>query len=275
MCVEVCPAKVFRQESRDEFPDMVFPKSCIVCGHCVAICPHDAVIHAGFPAEKITSANHELLPSEEQLFELIKSRRSIREFKDKPIEKEVIEKIIDAARFAPNAYNSQSTHYLVVQDKEILDGIKKLSYEYLSKIVNMLHNPIQRTILKITFGRQIETAIKKMDEFRRFLNALEKGDDLIFRDAPCAIFFHADAGVAMSDINANLALQNATLILEAMKLGGFYTGYVVAMGDKNKRLLEYLKIPKGHKIYGGLAIGYPKYKYNKRVERNPAKITWV
>lgn len=275
MCVEVCPSKIFQQESPDDFPEVKIEKSCMVCGHCVAICPHDAVIHEDYPAEKVAGINEDLIPSEEQLFELMKSRRSIREFTDKPIEKEVIERIIDAARFAPNAHNNQSTHYLVVQDKEILDGVRQLSYKYMSKIIKMLQNPIQRTFLRITFGRQIEIAIKKLDEFKQFLKAIDEGRDLILWDAPCVIFFHAKASDAMSDTNANLALQNAQLMCHAMKLGGFYTGYVVILSNKDKRLPEFLKIPKGHKIYGGLAIGYPKYKYKKWVERNPARITWV
>ena len=275
LCVEVCPARIFQQESMKEFPNVVFEKSCLVCGHCVAICPQDAVIHSGYPAEKVAGINEDLIPSEEQLFELIKSRRSIREFKDEPIEREVIEKIIDAARLAPTAQNNQSTHYLVIQDKETLDGVRELSYKYMAKIIKMLQNPIQKTILRITFGRQIEIAIRKLDEFKRFLQGLDEGQDLILWGAPCVIIFHAKARDAMSDANTNLALQNAALMCHAMKLGGFYTGYVVVLSNKDKRLSEYLKIPKGHKIYGGLAIGYPKFKYNKRVERNPAKITWV
>ncbi|MFZ2604012.1 MAG: nitroreductase family protein, partial [Candidatus Omnitrophota bacterium] len=35
--------------------------------------------------------------------EIIKARRSIREYKDKPILKEVLENIVDAGRFAPTA----------------------------------------------------------------------------------------------------------------------------------------------------------------------------
>ncbi len=57
------------------------------------------------------------------LFELIKTRRSIREFADKPIAKEVLENIVDAARFAPTARNVQPWEFVVVVDKNNLKKV--------------------------------------------------------------------------------------------------------------------------------------------------------
>jgi len=52
------------------------------------------------------------------LYELIISRRSIRQFKHKPIGHKIIEKLIDAARLAPSAANLQPLEYIVVDEKE-------------------------------------------------------------------------------------------------------------------------------------------------------------
>jgi len=54
---------------------------------------------------------------------LIKNRRSVREFADKSIPKEALEKIVDAARFAPTARNVQPWEFVVVANKETLKKI--------------------------------------------------------------------------------------------------------------------------------------------------------
>ncbi|MCX5697409.1 MAG: nitroreductase family protein [Candidatus Omnitrophica bacterium] len=59
--------------------------------------------------------------------ELIKIRRSIREYKDKPIPKEILEKIIDAARFAPTARAVQPWEFIVITKAETLKRIAGLA----------------------------------------------------------------------------------------------------------------------------------------------------
>ena len=53
------------------------------------------------------------------MFEIIKTRRSTRAFKAQEIENELVENIIDAARFAPSGGNNQSNHFIVIKNKKI------------------------------------------------------------------------------------------------------------------------------------------------------------
>lgn len=55
-----------------------------------------------------------------ELVKAIKERRSIRRYLERPIEHEVIEEIIDAARYSPSWKNSQIVRYFVVEDKDML-----------------------------------------------------------------------------------------------------------------------------------------------------------
>jgi len=59
--------------------------------------------------------------------EAIKTRRSIREYKDKPIPKDILEKIVDAARFAPTARNVQPWEFIVITKPETLKKIAELA----------------------------------------------------------------------------------------------------------------------------------------------------
>ncbi len=55
-----------------------------------------------------------------ELFDAIKGRRSIRRFRDSPVKDSDIRAIIDAARMAPSASNSQPWHFIVVKNKPII-----------------------------------------------------------------------------------------------------------------------------------------------------------
>jgi nitroreductase len=79
----------------------------------------------------------------------------------------------------------------------------------------------------------------------------------------------------MASVNANLALHNAALAAEAVGLGCFYGGFVLLACDRDNSIARRLSLPETHKIYGALALGYPRAKFKKWPERNPAKITWV
>lgn len=59
--------------------------------------------------------------------ELIKVRRSIREYQDKPIPKEILEKIVDAARFAPTARGVEPWEFIVVTKPETLEKLAGLA----------------------------------------------------------------------------------------------------------------------------------------------------
>ncbi|MEM3407738.1 MAG: nitroreductase family protein [Nitrososphaerota archaeon] len=62
------------------------------------------------------------------VFEAIKSRRSIRAFQEKEIPEEFIEKILDSARWAPSAGNTQPWEFIIVKDKELKMKLAEAAY---------------------------------------------------------------------------------------------------------------------------------------------------
>ncbi|MCD6300553.1 MAG: nitroreductase family protein [Staphylothermus sp.] len=62
----------------------------------------------------------------DELLEFLKSRRSIRKFKPDPVPREVVEKILDTARFAPSARNSQPWRFIVVDDPSIKEQLTNI-----------------------------------------------------------------------------------------------------------------------------------------------------
>ena len=274
-CVQVCPKRIFVQKETNTLPDILNEDLCIACGHCVAICPHGAVSHVDFPEGKVIAVHKETLPSYEQVLEMARSRRSRRAFKNKPVERDLIEKVIEAARFAPSAENVQSTQYIVVQDKAVMGKIVDLTTDYLIKIAKQLKNPFIRRFLRMAAGRELEAAIENIAIFERVISEVRSGNDVILCGAPVLLLFYGDKAATFASVNANLALQNASFAAESLGLGNFYTGFVVATCDRDQRIQSILEISKTHKIYAGLALGHPKYNYKNWMERRPAHITWI
>lgn len=67
-----------------------------------------------------------------ELLEIIKSRRSIRNYKNKPVEEENITKILEAARWAPSGLNNQPWKFIIVQNSNIIKQISKFTkYSYI------------------------------------------------------------------------------------------------------------------------------------------------
>ena len=62
-----------------------------------------------------------------ECLEVIKKRRSVRSYKNKPIAKDILEKLVDAARFAPTARNVQPWEFVVITDKAVLNKIAQLA----------------------------------------------------------------------------------------------------------------------------------------------------
>jgi nitroreductase/NAD-dependent dihydropyrimidine dehydrogenase PreA subunit len=279
LCAMTCTFGIFLQERKDTIPkiDDVMLEKCYRCGHCVAICPHGAISHSHFPEGTVSPIKLENLPSYDQVLELIRSRRSKRLFKDNPVERDVLEKVLEAARFAPSQHNEQSTEFIVVQDKKIIHEITAMTAESIGKLAGYTKNPIGRMMMRRALGRRgAATVFELAPEMEGLVSLFKRGTDWILRNAPVLVLFCADsAGGSYASVNANLALHNAALAAETVGLGCFYAGFVVHAGERDDRITKLISLPETHMIYGALAMGYPRVKFKKWPERNPAKITWV
>ena len=93
--------------------------------------------------------------------------------------------------------------------------------------------------------------------------------------AMALMLFHAGEKVRFAEANANLALQNATFAAQSLGLGSFYTGYVVTGARSDRAVRRLINLPDGHRVFAGLALGYPTIAFSHWIDRNPAKIKWI
>ena len=281
LCTRVCPKGIFVQGERLTIPQLMHEEGCIACGHCVATCPQGAICHSEFPSTEIATIQDEDMPTTEQVIALLKTRRSIRVFRDKPLMKETIEKIIDGARFAPSGHNSQSTEYLVVQDRAVLNQVAAMVIEYMRFEIRRFTNPLFKTLALLADRELAESGLHHIPEFKRMIRLFESGSDPVLNDAPVLLAFHARRTVGFADVNAQLALQNASLVAHSLGIGHFYTGWVLAHCRApmarawNPRIPSLIGIPPGNELHGALALGYTIPRFKNMIERKPPQIKWV
>ena len=277
LCAMACTRAVFQQEQRDAIPQIVGLDRCFGCGHCVAICPQGAISHSGYPKDAVTPVRPECVPTYDQVIELVHTRRSKRLFKDAAVERDAIEKVLEAARFAPSAHNEQTTEFVVIQDKETIRKIATLTTEYLGNLARQFEKPIGRTIMRFALGRRGAAYVAELaPEIGHLVSLFNSGTDWILREPPVLVLFCADsAGGSFAKINANLALHNAALAAETVGLGCFYAGFVALACDRRDNIARLLSLPATHKVYGALAMGHPRLTYRNWPQRKPAKVTWL
>lgn len=274
LCIRVCP-KVFGEGGHDTIPTAARPQFCNGCGHCMLICPAGAIEIRNISPDRIHAIQSGLLPSFDQVQEMIRARRSIRNFLDKPVGRKHIDRIIDAARLAPSAKNTQSTHFTIIDDPSILKKIAGITAEWLGRSARKLRNPIVRYVYLLR-------GMTTKDEFDRWISQyeltaenMEKGMDTILYKAPLLILFHGGKKIRFAEANANLALQNATFAAQALGIGSFYTGYVVSACAYQRNIPDMLRIPRNHRVWAGLALGHPRIAFERWIDRTKDDINWI
>jgi len=243
--------------------ELVRPERCIGCGHCVDVCPADAVRHSLFPPQTVHPVDERLLPAPEQVELLIRSRRSNRALTPHPVPAEVLERIVAAARYAPTASNSRQVSFTLVTDPEQLRRIADFTVEVFDAAAKKLLHPVVRTLLK-PLRPDLYRYAARFAEMRR---EHEAGEDPILRKATALLIVHTPASNRFGCEDANLACQNASLMAESLGVSQIYMGFILTaarMAGKNAfaRIAGIAGRPQAI-----LALGMPAFRYPKYTER--------
>ena len=110
--------------------------NCMNCGHCYAICPAQAVQmppEAGCVAQEQPDAAR---IEAADFLQLVRSRRSIRKYKPRPVEGALLAEILEAGRYMATAGNAQSVRYLVIQKEA--PRIQAAAWESLRRVVETM-----------------------------------------------------------------------------------------------------------------------------------------
>lgn len=250
LCAKDCPAgKIKVKEGH-----AVYTPDCIQCGHCVAICPRAAVSIPEYDmddVEEYDNVSFSLDPGD--FLRAVKFRRSIRNFREKKIDRNTLEQILQAGRYTPTAKNRQSCRFIVVQDQ--LEELKDLLW---SQIPDM--------------AEQIRETMPQYSMFFKFLYRRRRdnhANDGLFFNTPCVLFVTSD-----NPLDGGLAAANIENMAVAEGLGVLYDGYLTRVINACPKVKEWLCIEEERPLVCSMLIGYPAVSYKRTAPRKSADIDW-
>ena len=258
ICMEECPPRIIEMLDPKAIPSVIPDQAerCITCGHCVAVCPFAAIDLKAMKPEECDLVQKELLPTAEQVEYFLKSRRSIRVYKEDRVPHAVLAKLIDTARYAPSGHNAQPVHWMVVEDPKEVRKLAALVIEWM----NLLNRKSPR--------------LMEQFHFDLFVKAWERGEDRVLRGAPHLIVAHAPKDTALAQENCAIALTYLELAAYSQGLGTCWAGYLLAAASSFPALINALALPGGHKCFGAMMVGYPEHEFKRIPLRNEPSIIW-
>lgn len=237
LCKNDCPVNNIIIENKKS---VIKRQDCLMCGHCAAICPTKAITLTGFDEPPIELTNKPKLDSDELLM-AIKSRRSIRKFKDKEVSSEIVKQIIEAGRYTPSAKNSQDVSYIVLDNKKSI--YENEAVKFFRKI-----KPIANIAIK--YSKEVEI-----------------DDNFFFKHAPIAIMI-----ITKDKISGSLAASNMALMAESYGLGVLFSGYFSDVANNSSKLKKLLGLKRSNHVLTTLVIGYPDVKYRRTAQKEVATV---
>ncbi len=193
-----------------------------------------------------------------ELFDAIKTRRSIRKYKAKPVEEEKIIKIIQSATLAPNSENEQPWKFIVLTNKE-----KKRKIAEISIIGGMQHYTPKKDKLDKRFQPVSPEKRKEIVE------GLTSGKLFSFiNKAPVLIIVLADNNYVCAVHSASAAIQNLLLAAHGLGLGTCWTMIGCLTKEHQDEIKELIGYAKNWEIAGIITLGYPDQNPKARSRKN-------
>jgi len=256
-CSEVCPVKVIGKTKEGiPMPLKWALDACIDCGHCVCACPTGAMSQRNMTSSECSKIEEELNITQKQIEQSVKARRSIRVYKDEPVDKKVLKKLVEVVRYSPTGHNTQTVKWKIFHEKEKVKELKCQVLDWMKQAVKDEH-PLSKTL-----------------NMRSLLIAGKRGMDPILRDAPHLIHTYVHSNDRIGPKSATIALTTLGLVAPSFGLGTCWAGFLDLAIMNWPPLKEALGLEQDHVGSGSMIIGYPKYKYYKMPLRKEIEVLW-
>jgi ferredoxin len=274
LCAEICPAGIIRADEEARFLAERIAL-CIRCGQCMAACPTRSIHIDGLSYEKDFFELPQRKESwEEAFYGLAGSRRSIRSFQERPVPRELLEKVVRTIAFAPPGFTPLTVELTVVNNRELIRRAVPLVADMYASLIKMQANPVSSAIFRRMVGKDTYQVLSRhvLPLMKARMPGLKAGtEDTLAHGAPCMILFHAS--VRNDDIF--IALAYGLLAANSLGLGACAIGLIPPAINRNRELRKMFKVPESNLVSASMLLGYPKYKYSSGIRRNPAGLTWI
>ncbi len=169
--------------------------------------------------------------------DVIITRRSTRKFRPDPVPAALVNEVVEAGRYAPSGGNSQSTHFIVIKNKEILDRLAESAKEEFA-------------------GMELTPGLYK--SIVNSIRASKTGNYIFHYNAPVLIVTANQKEYGNNIADCSCALMNMMLMANELDLGSCWINQLKWLNE-NPVLLQRMRelgMKDEERVYGALALGY-------------------
>lgn len=263
-CVRECPRRIIDVvNGKAKYSD----NNCMNCGHCYAVCPVNAVSlseYGNYDEEKVIAPENSTVDTEVFL-NYLKNRRSIRQFSQKDVEKEKLEKIIEALKYSPTSRNCEEISAVV---------FRKVTDDLLDNFCTWLDEAMDVNIQNGTFVEMSGNYKKHIADYRK-----DKNNNLFTYNAPCIIGLIIDTDKRKGSkayYDTGLAAANMETTATSLGLGVLHCGMFTWLNN-HEEFRKFLGLTDNQELMIGMLLGYkaPALKYRRIPPRKNNKVTWL
>jgi nitroreductase len=202
------------------------------------------------------------------VIEVIKNRRSVRSYLDKPVPKEVIDAIIDAGNWAPTGNNEQNWRFVVVQDRGFMQTLINAAFPVWKAVIDAwlkIEDDYTRRYFTDFWPRCLGWPYQTYEETMKRARDYETG---IYWDAPVIIFV-----IGHHVEECSLVRQNMMIAAQSLGLGSCIVGFG-AQVTSDPNVVEMLELKENEKMWAPVVFGYPKIVPESPPKRAPV-VKWI
>ncbi|NLE01133.1 MAG: 4Fe-4S dicluster domain-containing protein [Fibrobacter sp.] len=248
LCIKECPVNIF-QAGKDGFPIINSEnlQRCIFCGHCQAVCPQCAITLNQIDPSRLEKTNILAVPLD-NISQIIKSRRSIRNFKKESLPRETINNFLNLCSYAPTGGNNQSVKWLFVESRDTMNRIRE----------------------------SVASWARTTEKFSFLADAFDRGIDIIFRGAPHLAIAYSGSEYGSEQIDCCIAASTLELLASSQGVGACWAGFfLIACFASYNPLIKILDLPEGNKAIAALMLGYSQHSFCRIPFRKTADVKYI
>ena len=249
-CIADCIVQVIHMDANGlpSVPEKA-EQHCIGCQHCLAVCPAGALTCDGHAPEHCFPAGP--LPDESRMMNLIRQRRSVRNYKKENLPPEVMTKLLDSLRWIPTGCNDHRLAFTVIDDRAKMEPFR-------AKMLAITRFLIKSGIMRIVYPG-----------YKRFESAMLGGRDFVFRGAPHMIVAASPKDAPCRKFDAAIALTQFDLYAQSLGVATCWCGFAYYAFTLNRGMRSLLHLPKGYRVGAVMLFGPPAVEYPRATDPEP------
>ncbi|MBI4764286.1 MAG: nitroreductase family protein [Deltaproteobacteria bacterium] len=145
----------------------------------------------------------------------------------------------------------------------------------MEKTFKLMENKAIKLFYKMKFGHlPVDSLRSYAINYQLLKNKKEKNAYFPLPFGSAVIITTAQSFDSMAPFNCSATLFACSLMAHSLGLGSCFMGFVQIGANRDKKIRDWLEMPKEHQSYGAMVVGHPDVKYRRLIERKMPNIKW-